>query len=88
MAEGPGPARSSETGPDAERECRRKRYKWQKYSRPSHYGSHKSRHDGGHGGVNGVYKPEPAANKVAGQNIAKDARGQSDNDLHHIEFQV
>jgi hypothetical protein len=88
MSEGPGPARGSETGPDAEHECRRKRYKWQKHNRPGQYGSHRSRHEGGHWGVNGVYKPEPTADKVAGKNITKDARDQSDNDLHHIEFRV
>jgi len=88
MPERPGPARSSQSGSDAEHECRRKRYKWQKYSRPSHYGSHSARHDRGHRGVDGIHKPEPAADKIAGQDEAKEARSQSDNDLQHIEFRI
>ena len=88
MAERPGTARSSESGADTEQECRGKRYKWQKDSRPSHNGSHRARHKGGHRGVDGVHKAEPPADKAAGDDEAKDARGQSDNDLQHIEFQV
>jgi len=88
MAERPGAARSSESGADTEQECRGKRYKWQKYSRPSHNGSYRARHKGGHWGVDGVHKAEPAADKTAGDDEAKDARGQGDNDLQHIEFQV
>ena len=86
MSEGPGAARSSKSGADAEHECRGKRYKWQKDSRPSHYGSHRARQEGGHRGVDSVYKAEPAADKIACHDEAKGARGQSDNDLQHIEF--
>jgi hypothetical protein len=75
VSERPRAARRSETGADAEYQYRRKRYKWQKYSRPSQYGSHRSRHDGGHRRVNGVHKPEPAADKTAGENVAKEACG-------------
>ena len=52
------------------------------------YGSHSTRNDGGHRGVDGVHKPEPAADEIAGQDEAKDAGGQSDNDLQHIEFRI
>jgi hypothetical protein len=88
VSECPRPARGSETGANAEHECRRKRYKWQKYGRTSHYGSHSSRHDGGHRGVNGVYEPEPATDEIAGEEEANDACSDSDNDLQHIEFRV
>ncbi len=81
-------ARSSEAGTDAEHKCRRKRYKWQKNNRASHHGSYNTRHNGGHRGVDSVHKPEPPADKIAGQNIAEEAGPQSDNDLEHIEFRV
>ena len=38
--------------------------------------------------MDGVHKAEPAADKTAGNEEAKDARGQGDNDLQHIEFQI
>jgi len=88
MAERSGAARNSESGADPEHECRGKRYQWQKDSRPSHYGSHSTRHDGGHGGVDSVHEPEPAADKTAGQDEAECARGQRDNDLQHIGFRI
>jgi hypothetical protein len=88
MAERPGAARSSESGADSEHECRWKRYKWQKYNRPSHNGSHRARYKGGHWGVDGVHKAEPPADETAGDDEAKDASSQGDNDLQHIEFQV
>ena len=88
MSERPGAARRSESGADTEQECRGKRYKWQKNSRPSHYGSHSADHKGGHGRVDSVHKPEPAADKIAGQDEAQYPRGQHDNDLQHIEFRV
>jgi hypothetical protein len=76
-----GAARSSESGANAEHNCRGKRYKWQKDGRPGHYGSHNTRHDGGHRGVDGVHKPEPAKDEIAGQEEAKCAGSQRDNDL-------
>ena len=79
-------ARSSEACTDAEHKCRGKRYKWQKNNRASHYGSYNTRHNGGHAGVDSVHKPEPAADKIAGQDVAQRPSGQSDNDLQHIEF--
>lgn len=88
MSERPGPAGSSQAGTDAEHECRRKRYQWQKYSRPGHYSCHSARHQGGQRGVHGVHEPEPSADKIAGQNEADYARSQSDNDLQHIEFRM
>ena len=88
MSERPGATCSSESSADAEHKCRGKRYKWQKDSRAGHYGSHRARHNRGHRGVDGVHKPEPAADKIAGQDEAKDARDQSDNDLQHIEFRM
>ena len=88
MSEGPGAARSSESGADAEHECRGKRYKWQKDSRPSHYGSHRACHEGGHRGVDSVHKAEPAADKSAGHYEAKDTRSQSDNVFQHLEFRI
>jgi hypothetical protein len=88
MSERPGAARRSESGANAEHECRGKRNEWQKNSRPSHYGSYSAGHKGGHGGVDSVHKPEPAADKIAGQEEAQRPSGQSDNDLQHIEFRV
>ena len=88
MSERPGATCSSESSADAEHKCRGKRYKWQKCSRPSHYGSHKAGHDGGHRGVDSVHEPEPAADKIAGQDEAQCARSESDNDLQHIEFRI
>jgi hypothetical protein len=88
MPKHPGAARSSESSSDAEHNCRRKRYKWQKYGRPGHYGSHNTRHDGGHRGVDGVHKPESAEDEVAGEDEAKGASSQGDNDLQHIEFRI
>jgi hypothetical protein len=38
--------------------------------------------------MDGVHEPEPAADEIAGQEVAKSARGQSDNDLQHIEFRM
>ena len=81
-------ARSSEAGTDAEHECRRKRYKWQKDNRASHYGSHNTRHNGGHRGVDRVHKPEPPADETAGQDKAQEAGAESDKNLEHIEFRV
>ncbi len=88
MSERPRAARSSEPCADTEQECRGKRYKWQKNGGPSHYGSHTASHDGGHRGVDGVHKAEPAEDKTAGHDEANDPRRQSDNDLQHIEFRV
>ena len=88
MSERPGAARRSESGADTEHQCRGKRNKWQKDSRPCHYGRHSARHDGGHRGVDSVHIPEPAADKVAGQDEAQCPGGQSDKDLQHIEFRV
>ena len=88
MSEGPGAARSSESGADTKEECRGKRYRWQKEQRERHYGSHATRHEWGYRGVDGVHEPQPTADKPAGQDEAKDASGQSDNDLQHIEFRV
>ena len=81
MAKHPGAACSSESSADAEHHCRGKRYKWQKYSRPGHYGSHNTRHDGGYRGVDGVHKPEPAEDEIAGQDEAQCAGSERDNDL-------
>ena len=64
-------ARSSEAGADTEHECRRKRYKWQKDNRASHYGSHNTRHNGGHWRVDRVHKPEPPADETAGHDKAQ-----------------
>jgi hypothetical protein len=88
MSERPGAARRSESGADTEHQCRGKRNEWQKNSRPSHYGSHSAGHKWGHGGVDSVHKPEPAADKIAGQDEAQRPSGQCDNDLQHIEFRV
>ena len=88
MPERPGAARNSESGADTEQECRGKRYKWQKNSRPGHYGSHSTRHHGGHRGVDSVHEPEPPADEIAGQDEAQCARSESDNDLQHIEFRI
>lgn len=88
MAERSGAARSSQSGADTEHNCRGKRYKWQKDSRPGHYGCHSTRHQRGHRGVDSVHEPEPAADKTAGQDEAKCARGQRDNELQHIAFHM
>jgi hypothetical protein len=82
------PARSSEACSDAEHKCRRKRYKWQKDNRASHYGRYNTRHNRGHWGVDSVHKPEPPADKSAGHDEAQETSGESDNGLEHIEFRV
>jgi len=74
MSERPGATCSSESSADAEHKCRGKRYKWQKCSRPSHYGSHKAGHDGGHRGVDRVHKTEPAEDKTAGNDKPEGSR--------------
>ena len=88
MPERSGATRSSESSADAEHKCRGKRYKWQKDSRGSHYGSQSTGDEGGHRGVDSVHKPEPAADKIAGQDEAQCARSESDNDLQHMDFRI
>jgi hypothetical protein len=81
MPKRPGTTRGSQSGTDAEHNCRGKRYKWQKDSGPGHYGSHSTRHDGGHWGVYGVHETEPAADKISSQKVAQCSGGESDNDF-------
>jgi hypothetical protein len=88
MSKHPGAARSSQSSSNAEHNCRRKRYKWQKNGRPGQYGRHSTRHEGGHRGVDGVHKPEPAEDEIPGQDEAQGSGSQRDNDLQHIEFRL
>jgi hypothetical protein len=70
VSERSGPACRSESGAYAEHQRRGKRYKWQKCSRAGQYGSHSARYDWGHRRVDGVHKPKPAEDKMAGHDEA------------------
>jgi hypothetical protein len=77
---------SSGSGADAEHDGSHKRYKGQDRSGPRHCRRGTPGNDGRYGGLDGIHKPEPTADEIAGENEAEDAGGEGDKGLQHIEF--